>query len=248
MRAARRKGKWIGGMPVLGYDVASEGGRLVINQREAEQVREIFRLYARHRSLTAVVEELARRGWTTKSYQSQRGKPHGDRCFQEATLLRLLTNALYVGKVEHGGELYAGEQEAIVEPSVWEPIQADLRARRPNTGTVHQKQNALLNGLLFCHLCDRPMAHTYAAAHGRRYRYYVCRRPRQRTGAACPTRAVSAPVIEESVVTQLQQRLGAGQAWASGEMEDLVRRLVERVSYDGLTGGVQLRLATLDPE
>jgi len=28
MRAARRKGKWIGGMPVLGYDVAPGGGRL----------------------------------------------------------------------------------------------------------------------------------------------------------------------------------------------------------------------------
>ena len=90
------------------------------------------------------------------------------------------------------------------------------------------------------------MAHTYAAAHGRRYRYYVCRRPRQRTGVACPTRAVSARVIEESVVTQLQQRLGEGQTREPSEMENLVRRLVERVSYDGMTGGVQLRLATID--
>ena len=51
MRAARRKGKWIGGMPVLGYDVAPGGGRLVVNGREAEQVREIFRLYTRHRAV-----------------------------------------------------------------------------------------------------------------------------------------------------------------------------------------------------
>jgi site-specific DNA recombinase len=39
--AARRKGKWIGGIPVLGYDVAPSGGRLVINEPEAQRVREI---------------------------------------------------------------------------------------------------------------------------------------------------------------------------------------------------------------
>jgi site-specific DNA recombinase len=42
MRAARRKGKWIGGFPVLGYDVAPKGGALVVNPAEAERVRETF--------------------------------------------------------------------------------------------------------------------------------------------------------------------------------------------------------------
>src|SRR4051794_30658007 len=42
LSAARRKGKWIGGVPVLGYDVAPAGGRLVVNPAEAEQVRGIF--------------------------------------------------------------------------------------------------------------------------------------------------------------------------------------------------------------
>src|ERR1700674_1441523 len=77
MTAARRKGKWVGGMPVLGYDIAADGGHLVVNPREAEQVREMFRLYARHRSLSAVIEELGRREWTTKAFRSQRGKQHG---------------------------------------------------------------------------------------------------------------------------------------------------------------------------
>src|SRR5438477_9778243 len=56
MSASRRKGKWVGGTPVLGYDV--EGGRLMVNQTEARQVREIFELYRRQQSLVAVVEEL----------------------------------------------------------------------------------------------------------------------------------------------------------------------------------------------
>lgn len=76
MRAARRKGKWLGGLPVLGYDVAPEGGRLVVNEDEAEQVREIFGLYTRHRSLAAVVEELGRRGCSSpKFHPSMNIKP-----------------------------------------------------------------------------------------------------------------------------------------------------------------------------
>jgi site-specific DNA recombinase len=61
MTAARRKGKWVGGMPVLGYDIAANGGHLVVNAQEAEQVREMFRLYVQHRSLSAVIAELGRR-------------------------------------------------------------------------------------------------------------------------------------------------------------------------------------------
>ena len=45
MSAARRKGKWVGGYPVLGYDVDPAGGRLIVNQEEAEQVRAIFALF-----------------------------------------------------------------------------------------------------------------------------------------------------------------------------------------------------------
>src|SRR5437016_6869901 len=45
MSAARRKGKWIGGHPVLGYDIDPKGGRLHVNPEEAEQVRTIFGLY-----------------------------------------------------------------------------------------------------------------------------------------------------------------------------------------------------------
>src|SRR5438445_1514518 len=38
MRAARRKGKWLGGQPVLGYDVDPERGGLKINAGEAQRV------------------------------------------------------------------------------------------------------------------------------------------------------------------------------------------------------------------
>src|ERR1043166_5157403 len=60
--ATRRKGKWAGGRPVLGYDVDAKGGKLLLNEDEAVQVRAIFALYLELGGLLPVVEELDRRG------------------------------------------------------------------------------------------------------------------------------------------------------------------------------------------
>src|SRR5205823_3594020 len=43
--ATRRKGKWAGGAPILGYDVDPAGYRLTVNADEAIRVRAIFELY-----------------------------------------------------------------------------------------------------------------------------------------------------------------------------------------------------------
>src|SRR5579862_3247884 len=55
MSAARRKGKWVGGMPLLGYDIVAGGGRLIVNDKESRRVRDIFALFVQHKSLSAVI-------------------------------------------------------------------------------------------------------------------------------------------------------------------------------------------------
>ena len=64
--AARRKGKWTGGYPVLGYDPDPSRGALVVNDREAAQVREIFALFLRNGSLDCTLAEMHQRGWQMK--------------------------------------------------------------------------------------------------------------------------------------------------------------------------------------
>src|SRR5436305_12181862 len=46
--ATRRKGKWAGGHPILGYDIDPRGYRLVVNEAEAAMVKAIFELYREH--------------------------------------------------------------------------------------------------------------------------------------------------------------------------------------------------------
>ncbi len=258
MSAARRKGKWVGGTPVLGYDVDPGGRRLVVNPKEALRIREIFALYTKHPSLAAVVAELQRRRWKTKSWKSQNGTAHRGRVFTHTSLRRLLTNAIYAGKVEHRGALYQGEHGSIVEPAVWEQVQDQLRAgRRRGTAVVRTQQKALLAGLLLCDSCQRPMIATYTAKRGRRYRYYVCQTARQKGWAACPTKSVSAGMIEPSVIAQLRSALQSDELreqfrvseadWQVFEPDgspDLVRAVVRQIRYDGITGAVSLKLGT----
>jgi len=49
MRAARRKGKWIGGMMPFGYDVKDK--KLVINDEETQQVKALFDMYLEEHSI-----------------------------------------------------------------------------------------------------------------------------------------------------------------------------------------------------
>src|ERR671917_1913894 len=55
LSAARRKGKWTGGCPVLGYDLDPLGKGLRVNDREAGQVRRMFEIASTARSLNAAV-------------------------------------------------------------------------------------------------------------------------------------------------------------------------------------------------
>jgi len=86
MRAARRKGKFVGGNLILGYDVASQGGGLVVNETEARRVREIFQLYLDYGSLIPVVQELDRRGWTLKAWTTREGRKVGGTQFTVCVL------------------------------------------------------------------------------------------------------------------------------------------------------------------
>ncbi len=205
MGAARRKGKWVGGNPVLGYDVAPQGGFLMLNQEEAQSVRDIFALYLELESLIPVVEELDRRGWRMKSWLTREGRQAGGKPIAKNNLYNLLTNRIYVGKVDYGGQVYEGEHDRIIDDATWNRVQGALhRNGRRGGRNIGNKYAALLKGLVRCGTCDVGMVHTYVSKKSRLYRYYVCVKAHQRGWAQCETRSVSAPVLENAVLEQLR--------------------------------------------
>jgi len=234
--AARRKGKWVGGRPVLGYDITSNGngGRVSVNEDEAAQVRRIFELYLHHRSLIPTIRELDRRGWRTKQWTTKKGDLRGGRRFTKDSLYRLLTNVTYIGKVRYHKEIYEGEHSAIVSETLWHRVQDALRLNGRNGGKlVRNKYGALLKGLLHCKPCGCSMMHTYTSKKNRRYRYYVCMNAQKRGWENCPTKSVPAAEIERFVVDRVR---------AIGKNDDVLARTLEQAKQQSRKGLEELQI------
>jgi site-specific DNA recombinase len=201
--AARRKGIWCGGMPVLGYDVDAHG-KLLINEGEAEQVRMLFALYVHHGSLRRVLRETDRWGWRTKCWQTHQGDQRGGRPFTKSTLHQLLTNVTYLGKVRYKHEVHAGEHQPIIDNDIWDQVQHLLRHNGRGEPHSRHQSDALLKGLLFCRLCRHAMTPAHSVVRGKKYRYYICT-TRQKLGAhRCPSKPLPADRMENAVLEQLR--------------------------------------------
>jgi site-specific DNA recombinase len=121
-------------MPVLGYDLDPRGRRLHVNED------------------LPVVQELARRGWVGKRWQTRNGRQRGGRPLTKTSLYRPLTNVIYAGKVRYKDEIHQGEQAALIDTDTFQRVQALLRSHGPEVGppSVH-RFTALLRGC--CVVC-----------------------------------------------------------------------------------------------
>jgi site-specific DNA recombinase len=234
LSAARRKGKWIGGWPVLGYDV--KDGRLIVNEKEAEQVREIYRIAAQAPTLEAVLKACTLGGCRTKAWTSGAGRPHPGRPFQRMTLRLLLSNVLYTGSVSHKGTVYPGEHERIVDQQIWEKVNAELQLRSAGQrGKPHRAQPSPLAGLLYCAECGRALRLTHTTRHGQRYQYYSCKASTREERRACSQKPIGSSDLESSLLRALQPMLGTGLSW------DTVRSAVARLECQGNSQRASIR-------
>ncbi len=204
--ATRRKGKWSGGMPLLGYDVSPDGAKLLVNEDEAARVRAIFALYLEHQALVPVIRELDARGWTGKLWRTRKGHERGGKPFTKSSLHKLLTNITYLGKLRYKREVHQGEHVAVVDHDVWRRVQAMLQRNGRSGGVeARNRHGALLRGLLRCSACGTAMSHAYTAKPGRKlYRYYVCANAQKRGWHTCPTKSVPAGELERFVVERIR--------------------------------------------
>jgi site-specific DNA recombinase len=214
--ASKRKGLWVGGTVPLGYEL--RGGKLLIVEDEAEQVRTIFKQYLELGSVNRLVIELRERKFRSKVRRLSTGETRGGAAFTQGPLFYMLRNRFYIGEVRYKNEIFSGPQPPLLERKLFEAVQAKLTAQRSHQVTRRAKSAALLRGLLFDQAGHR-MIPTHSTKHGVRYRYYVSQ-PYLRGIATPPAGAIiRVPAAEiESAVTKAvakhlksQMRPGIGQ-------------------------------------
>ena len=233
--ASKRKGMWMGGFVPLGYDVCDR--RIVIDEREAETVRYIFRRYQELGCVRLLKEDLDRRGVVSKRRTSKTGIESGGHSFSRGALYALLLNPIYVGEIRHKNLRHPGQHQAIVDPAVWERTQQQLQEHR-----VRAKSHdaSLEKSPLTGRLVDENgagLTPSHARKGERKYRYYVSRNfPAQglapsRVGWRLPARE-----LEDRVAAAVGEMLGDESAvLEAAQKTDINSSQVDRVLHAART-------------
>ena len=169
--ASKAKGMFMGGPVPLGYNVVDR--KLIIDNAEAATVRMIFTRYLDLGSGRALQVELDQRGVRSKRRVYRGGRPYGEQPISRGPLYVILQNRIYVGDMVHKGKAYPGLQDAIIEPELFDRVQAQLAsARVQRRHGVNAREPSLLAGLMRDGH-GRMMSPSHAVKQQRRYRYYV---------------------------------------------------------------------------
>lgn len=164
-REARAKeGKWRGGgTPPVGYDYTD--GELVINDFEAMQIREVFRMFLDGFTYTEITDSL-----------NQRGFSHKYGFWKLQRVRNVLKNPVYIGLVSFNGK-YEGIHEPIIDRETFERV-AEMLPKTINTFKRRPIETAYFVGKVFCGRCGERFTHTSSFS-GRNKRdkilhYYAC--------------------------------------------------------------------------
>ncbi|MEW9853866.1 recombinase family protein [Novosphingobium sp. M1R2S20] len=145
--ASKAKGMWMGGIPPLGYK--PDGRSLAVVEEHAALVRTIFTRYLALGNVRVVADALARDGIPSPPRTTATGRCIGGVSFSRGQLYLILKNRIYLGEIEHKGNIYPGLHAPILDVAIWDQVQAMLAAnlQGKRTGTYHRKPS-LLAGLI----------------------------------------------------------------------------------------------------
>ena len=157
MERKAARGGWHGGSPPFGYRVNSQLGILEPDPGESSVVQAIFE-QAGHARLGS--QSLA--NWlNARGYRAR-----GEGLWSARTVLKLLRNPVYVGRIVFRGSEHQGLHGPLVDDARFQACQAILDERGEDaTKRASNPSEYILTGLLTCGRCRRRMVG--AAAHGR---------------------------------------------------------------------------------
>ncbi|MGL4388082.1 MAG: recombinase family protein [Brevinema sp.] len=169
--ATAKKGLWgSGGNTSFGYksvptnpDISNGSKKIIPNDIEAPKLKRIFELYLELKSVQELMYRLKDEQIFTRN-----GKP-----FTGGNLYQLLKRKVYIGKIEHKGQVYDGIHEPIIDLEIFNQVQELLANNcQSHKRRYKSKQPSLLASKLYDDN-DFMMSPSHAVKNNKRYRYYL---------------------------------------------------------------------------
>src|SRR5712672_1285619 len=221
--ASKKKGMWMGGVVPLGYRV--EDHALHIVEDHAGIVRSLFRRYLETGSVVRLKQQLDADGVRLPIRIDGAGRSTGGGLFSRGHVYKLLSNPIYVGRIAHKGQIYAGHHPPIVTLDLWDEVQQSLRdyIGAARTWRTRQSSDALLAGKLYDDGGNR-MSPTWARKGSKRWRYNVSQAALQgdKSKAGSVVRVPAADV--ETLVAEALGKLSPDRAASQTDIRDLIDR------------------------
>ncbi len=207
-----------GGLPPLGYDVDSGTKQYLINEKEAESIRIIFKKFLEGWSYRELAEYLNMLGYRTKI---------GNQFSSTSSFYDILVNSKYKGEYVFGRSLSKPKQPgmkrshrknkdeseiirvpnglpAIIDEETFEQVQKLLSSRQRLKGASKAKEVYLVSGLIECGECGSAY-HGSARIGGRNKQKYVSYRcsKRKKIENPCKCKEINRTLLDEFIVNQL---------------------------------------------
>lgn len=223
MQENARQGFWNGSAAPYGYMViaAEQRGaktkkRLSVDPVEAEIVRLMFKLVAEGDGTSGPLGVKAATCWLNeRGHRTRKGAHWGI-----GQLHALLSSATYKGEYRFNRKVWKTKEakpepeqilvpvDPIIEPALFDLVQARLKARSPRSMPPRVVSGPiLLTGLATCATCGGGM--TLRTGKSGRYRYYTCANAAQRGKSACKGRSIPMDKLDALVTDRLAEMLFA---------------------------------------
>ena len=223
------KGLYLGGRPVIGYDI--EKKELKINKHESGIVKQIFDLYLEKLSYFLTAKQMNDSGFRNKSLVVKKGKNEGKKIggkiFTKDAIRSILKNPIYIGKIKHNDKLFDGIHKPIIETSIYNSVQKYIGNNAENKKSpIQNKSQFLLSGLIICLKCGSTMTISYSEKTLKnkkkiRFRYYQCTKVNKESSSACSIKRVNADLIENFILEQIKEL---------GKNKELIKAISDRAN------------------
>lgn len=225
----KKAGNFLGVTAPYGYQKDPNNKfHLIINEKEAEIVKRVFRLYLEGNGLTRIAQILTKDGIPVPGESRDIGKTRRTALYsswKQTTIRRILDNRVYLGELvqfkrrkinykskrritvpEEERYICRGTHEAIIDEESFNAVQNILKKNKSFKGTKH---DYLFKGLLFCSECGARLNVTYSNYALKRYGEYryttICYSYSRLYSDICTRHSNSMPELEEVLIKHIKE-------------------------------------------